>query len=102
MDTWDDKTTGEKRSKILIHADRVQFLDPRKGDSGGPGDDDFAGAPASREPSGRRGGTASNRAPGGAGDPPRPGNGPSLPAAGPASHGDGAARDDAEIDDIPF
>ncbi len=103
MDTWDDKTTGEKRSKILIHADRVQFLDPRKGDSGGPGsDDDFGGAPASRETSGRRGGAASNRAPGGAGDAPRPGNGPSHPAAGPSSHGAGGARDDAEIDDIPF
>ena len=27
MDTWDDKTTGEKRSKIRVQADRVQFLD---------------------------------------------------------------------------
>ena len=35
MDTWDDKNTGEKRSKILVHADRVQFLDSRRGDSGG-------------------------------------------------------------------
>ena len=29
MDTWDDKTTGEKRSKIKVEADRVQFLDRR-------------------------------------------------------------------------
>ena len=29
MDTWDDKTTGEKRTKIKVHADRVQFLDRR-------------------------------------------------------------------------
>ena len=35
MDTWDDKNTGEKRSKIRVHADRVQFLDGRRGDSGG-------------------------------------------------------------------
>ena len=35
MDTWDDKTTGEKRSKIRVHAERVQFLDGRRGDSGG-------------------------------------------------------------------
>ena len=29
MDTWDDKTTGEKRSKIKVQAERVQFLDRR-------------------------------------------------------------------------
>ena len=34
MDTWDDKTTGEKRSKLKIQADHVQFLD-RKDDAGG-------------------------------------------------------------------
>ena len=27
MDSWDDKTTGEKKSKIKVQADRVQFLD---------------------------------------------------------------------------
>ena len=46
MDTWDDKTTGEKRSKIRVQADRVQFLDARRGDGrrrrGGAGDDDAA------------------------------------------------------------
>jgi len=100
MDTWDDKTTGEKRSKILVHADRVQFLDARKGDSGGPGgDDDYAGAPVSREPAARRGGAPSGRPAGGAGDAPGPGNGPSHPAASAAS---GPARDDSELDDIPF
>ena len=52
MDTWDDKNTGEKRSKVRVHADRVQFLDSRRGDSGagagGSLDDDFAAAPQSR------------------------------------------------------
>ena len=41
MDTWDDKSTGEKRSKIRVTAERVQFLD-RRGDpqgEGGSGDD---------------------------------------------------------------
>ena len=42
MDTWEDKSTGEKRSKIRVQADRVQFLDSRRGDShdgmGGPSD----------------------------------------------------------------
>ena len=50
MDSWDDKTTGEKRSKIKVEADRVQFLDSRRDDEGGgpsPGreDDDFAPPP---------------------------------------------------------
>ena len=35
MDTWEDKSTGEKRSKIRVQADRVQFLDSRRGDSQG-------------------------------------------------------------------
>lgn len=30
MDQWDDKTTGEKRSKISVQADKVHFLDSRK------------------------------------------------------------------------
>jgi single-strand DNA-binding protein len=45
MDQWDDKTTGEKRSKIRVQADRVQFLDSRR-DGGGSGGDDDYGAPA--------------------------------------------------------
>ena len=30
VDSWDDKTTGEKRSKIRVQADRVRFLDSRR------------------------------------------------------------------------
>ncbi len=30
MDSWDDKTTGEKRTKIKVEAERVQFLDGRR------------------------------------------------------------------------
>ncbi len=33
MDNWEDKNTGEKRSKIRVTADRVQFLDSRRGES---------------------------------------------------------------------
>src|SRR3954452_18101599 len=43
MDTWDDKTTGEQRAKIRVHADPVQFLDRRE--SSGAAEDDFGGAP---------------------------------------------------------
>src|SRR5689334_22884113 len=65
MDTWDDKTTGEKRSKIRVQADRVQFLDGRRSDAGNDaadaGYDDAAGsapAPAARDSSSRRAGGA--------------------------------------------
>ncbi len=56
MDSWDDKTTGEKRQKIRVQAERVQFLDGRRGDSVGGGggmsggDEEYA----PRESSGRR------------------------------------------------
>ena len=49
--SWDDKTTGEKRSKIKVEAERVQFLD-RRDESAGPGpsslDDDYAPPPPHR------------------------------------------------------
>lgn len=36
LDTWDDKNTGEKRSKLRVVAGNVQYLDSRGG-AGGPG-----------------------------------------------------------------
>ena len=101
MDTWDDKTTGEKRSKIRVHADRVQFLDRR--DSSGAGDDDFGGSSAGREPSPRRGGAPAMESRGGGNGPSRgygagaPGGGSSVrrmtPEPGPGPEDD---------EDIPF
>ena len=80
VDTWDDKTTGEKRSKIRVQADRVQFLDSRRSDGGGEsgaaGDDELGGPPAAvREPAPRRAPAT------GLGEPRGQGNG-SGPAAG--------------------
>lgn len=40
MDTWEDKATGQKRSKIRVVADNLQFLGRREG-----GDDNGGGAP---------------------------------------------------------
>ncbi|MFD2257950.1 single-stranded DNA-binding protein [Luteolibacter algae] len=38
MDTWDDKATGQKRSKLKVVADNLQFLpDGRGGNGGGSG-----------------------------------------------------------------
>lgn len=33
MDTWDDKETGQKRSRIKVRAERVQFLTYRKNET---------------------------------------------------------------------
>src|SRR4051812_21699870 len=82
MDSWEDKNTGEKRSKIRVHADRVQFLDSRRGDSGmgagGSPDDEYAPAPQpSRDSAARRGGGMPSRGPGGGyGEPRGASNGP--------------------------
>lgn len=34
--TWDDKETGQKRSKIIIVAENIQFLDAKKDDASTP------------------------------------------------------------------
>jgi len=35
LESWEDKNTGEKRSKLKVVAERVQFLDSRRDGSGG-------------------------------------------------------------------
>ncbi|HWL54619.1 MAG TPA: single-stranded DNA-binding protein [Chthoniobacteraceae bacterium] len=35
FDTWDDKQTGQKRSKLRVIGDEMQFLGGRDGESGG-------------------------------------------------------------------
>jgi len=110
MDTWDDKNTGEKRSKILVHADRVQFLDGRRADSGGGmsggADDDFAVAPqTTREPAARRGAAAPARGNGGASEPQGLTNGPGRSAYVSPTAADttpSSGLEEAEEDDIPF
>lgn len=37
MDTWDDKQTGQKRSKLTVVADSVQFLGRPQGEEAGGG-----------------------------------------------------------------
>ncbi len=113
MDTWDDKTTGEKRSKIKVQADPggVQFLDSRRSDSGGGGSmgggagmDDESMPPPARDSGTRRGGPAPARgANGGYGEPRGPANGPSrapYSPSGPAGHP--PHDDERDEDDIPF
>lgn len=48
QDTWDDKDTGKKRSKIEIVATDVTFLDGPSGDRADQGDQSAPSAPAAR------------------------------------------------------
>ena len=101
MDTWDDKTTGEKRSKIKVQAERVQFLD-RRADAGGPGVRTRSTArlpPASSHPAADRqqrrkaADRTMDRARGVAAP---------APGASPASRRPAAEPDAEPDDDIPF
>jgi single-strand DNA-binding protein len=101
VDTWDDKTTGEKRSKIRVQAERVQFLDSRRGDAGGdpPSGDDEIISQAPRR--GGASGYSDSRGPG-------PGNGagptrsPSTPASSPPRVRPPGEPEERDEEDIPF
>jgi single-strand DNA-binding protein len=103
MDSWDDKTTGEKRTKLKVQADRVQFLD-RKDEAGGGGmasDDEYA-APAPRESAPRR---PMNAEPRGLGNGPARGgysNSGPAPGASPRRAPAPPVDSEADDDDIPF
>src|SRR6202051_1154046 len=45
LDTWDDKQTGQKRSKLRVVAENLQLIGSRP--SGGGGDEEGSGAPRS-------------------------------------------------------
>lgn len=50
LDSWEDKQSGQKRNKLKVVADNVQFLgSPRGGSGGGP---DEGGSYESAQPSG--------------------------------------------------
>ncbi|MFO0958042.1 MAG: single-stranded DNA-binding protein [Isosphaeraceae bacterium] len=45
MESWEDKQTGQQRSKVKVEGDRVQFLDGRRDEGGiGSGDEDYGGS----------------------------------------------------------
>jgi single-strand DNA-binding protein len=78
LDSWDDKQTGQKRSKLKVVGEYLQLLGGRPGN-----------APAEAEPSSSTAGNPASRS--------RPG-GPPAPRPQPARDPDL----DAEPDDIPF
>jgi single-strand DNA-binding protein len=108
MDNWEDKNTGEKRSKIRVQAERVQFLDSRRSDAGsgasGGGDDDeySSGASSSRDYSAGRGASPSARSGGGRSAESSGPTGAPPPAARHAVEDAPNGSPDAEEDDIPF
>lgn len=93
MDTWEDKATGQKRSKLKVVAENLQFLPDGKGSPGGP-------------PAGGGGFSSGNGGGGGGGN----GNGggfsrpaPSQQRSGPPQGGSAApAEEYHDEDDIPF
>ena len=101
MDTWDDKTTGEKRSKIKVHADRVQFLDRREPSGMSSPDEESA----SREPAPARRPSPTVEQSRGAGNGPSRGfsNGSPPPASTPAPRRPAPEPEPTDDDeDIPF
>lgn len=76
LDTWDDKATGQKRSKMRVVGEMMQLLGGREGGTGGGGpSEESSFTPAARKPPARPAA------------PPKPPVDPDL---------------DADDDDIPF
>lgn len=84
LDTWDDKQTGQKRSKMRVVGETMQFLGGREGGGGGGG---------------REGGEYEGGGGGGGGGRPQPARRPPPQQQRPPADPD---LDAAEEDDIPF
>jgi single-strand DNA-binding protein len=70
LDSWEDKTSGQKRSKLRVVGENFQLLGPRPGGSGGGGghsggEEEYSERPARREQPSAGGGFSrgSNTAP---------------------------------------
>src|SRR2546421_4041700 len=48
LDTWDDKQSGQKRSKLKVVGEGLQLLGGRPGGGGGGGDEEAGSRPSSR------------------------------------------------------
>jgi len=42
LDSWDDKTTGQKRTKLKVVGEQMQLLGSREGGGGGSGDEGYS------------------------------------------------------------
>ncbi len=113
MDTWEDKQTGQKRSKIRVVGEVMQFLGGKKdgegGDFSGGGGGGGATSPPPRSNQQRSGGGGYGSGGGGGGGgsgysarPPQGAGGRSGPNQGGDDFGDGPITDGLDDDDIPF
>jgi single-strand DNA-binding protein len=86
MDQWEDKATGQKRSRLRVVGENIQFLDSRRdaGNQGG-GEEGGGGKPASR-PAQR----------------PQPAKQQAAAAASSEEFGESPITDGMEDDNIPF
>jgi single-strand DNA-binding protein len=75
LDTWDDKTTGQKRSKLRVVGERMQMLGSRSDGGGGGGSAGGSGGSARSAGSNFSGGSYAG---GGAGGAPDSSDGPPL------------------------
>lgn len=49
QDSWEDKTTGQKRSKLFVMADSIQFLDNKRSGASAPASEASAGGDSGSE-----------------------------------------------------
>jgi single-strand DNA-binding protein len=49
LDSWEDKATGQKRSKLRVVGEEMQLLGPKMGGSSSGGDEEYSERPARRE-----------------------------------------------------
>ncbi len=91
FDSWDDKTTGQKRSKLYVVADNWEFVGG-KGAGGGQGQSQGGGYDSAPSGGGAPGGYGNYGGGGGGGDQQQPA----------APQGGGDAGDFLGVDDTPF
>ncbi len=102
LDTWDDKASGQKRSKLKVVGETMQFLGSNTGSSAGGGGESGGGG-------GFRGGARSNAGGGGGRQAPSGGGGNSggsepdyYSSGGNSGGGSNSGGGGAPDDDVPF
>ena len=95
-ETWEDKQSGQKRSKVKVIIDQWNFVESKSGGGGGGGYDGGSGAGRSSQSGGGersydRGGSGGGGSGGGGSD-----------AGDAAQYDDGPSHQSIDEDDIPF
>jgi single-strand DNA-binding protein len=94
MDQWEDKQTGQKRSRLRVVGENMQFLDSRRDGGGGENGEESHGGPPPQQQ------RPMNRPASGGGRPPQGGSKP--PQQHGEDFGEGPITDGLDDDDIPF